>query len=432
MKPLFPIVGVALLSAVVSVTAGSGQRIDRQLLGVGPTADTFFADTTLHEVRLTINTRDWETLQENFLSNAYYPCDFSWRGIVVRNVGIRSRGTGSRSGIKPGLRVDFDRYTTDQKFLNLKSFVLRNNTQDPSNMHERLSFQLFRRLGFPASREAHARLYVNTAYAGLYTIVESVDKAFLQHTYNEDNGYLFDYDYPATAAPYYFEDRGSNPTAYVPLPFKPETNESDPKPEFIVQLVQAINIGAAFRSAVAPFLDLARFVRHVAVEVFLADTDGFIGDYGMNNFFLYRFQNSTMFTLIPWDKSEAFKGGSAYYIFHNQFDIEPARRNRLFSNAINQSDLFNLYLDTMLEAARVVEEPEAGATGGWLEREIQRTYDQIRAAALEDPVKPYSNAEFEQAVADLRAFAQQRGPAVRQQVAIARGEPALQRRPRLR
>ena len=61
----------------------------------------------------------------------------SGRNQIVRNVGIRSRGMGSRSGIKPGLRVDFDRYTTDQKFLGLKSFILRNNTQDASNMRER-------------------------------------------------------------------------------------------------------------------------------------------------------------------------------------------------------------------------------------------------------------------------------------------------------
>ena len=95
----------------------------------------------------------------------------------MRNIGIRSRGNGSRSGVKPGLRVDFDRYAIAQKFLGLKSFVLRNNTQDPSNLHERLSMLFFRRMGLPASREVYARLFVNNEYRGLYTIVESVDKS---------------------------------------------------------------------------------------------------------------------------------------------------------------------------------------------------------------------------------------------------------------
>lgn len=54
----------------------------------------------------------------------------------MRNAGIRSRGRGSRSGTKPGLRVDFDRYASDQTFLGLKSFILDNLTQDPSGVHE--------------------------------------------------------------------------------------------------------------------------------------------------------------------------------------------------------------------------------------------------------------------------------------------------------
>ena len=107
-------------------------------------SDPFFDDTVLHEIRLAINSKDWHTLKSNYLANDYYPCDFKWGSHIVRNVGIRSRGTGSRSGVKPGLRVDFDRYTSNQKFLGLKSFVLRNNTQDQSNMHERLSMLFFR------------------------------------------------------------------------------------------------------------------------------------------------------------------------------------------------------------------------------------------------------------------------------------------------
>ena len=141
---------------------------------IDPTAD-FFDDSVVHELKLWINSRDWETLKTNFLSNAYYPADFEWKGTTVRNVGIRSRGNGSRSGFKPGLRVDIDRYSTTQKFLGLKSFVLRNNTQDPSQLHEWLSMHVFRRMGLSASREAFARLFVNNQYVGLYTIVESVD-----------------------------------------------------------------------------------------------------------------------------------------------------------------------------------------------------------------------------------------------------------------
>jgi spore coat protein CotH len=396
---------------------------------VAPPADAFFDDTVLHEVRLRINDRDWQTLKSDFLGNAYYPCDFQWRDQVVRNIGIRSRGTGSRSGTKPGLRVDFDRYTTGLRFLRLKSFVLRNNTQDASNLHERLSMLLFRKMGLPAPRQAHAKLYVNTEYVGLYTLVESVDKGFLQRVYGEDNGYLYDYDYPANAQPYYFEDRGSDPSQYVPLPFKPETHEDNPRPEFIVDLVQAINqtTTTGFRASIDPYLDLEKFLRHVAVETFITELDGFVGDYGMNNFFLHRFDNRKLFTMIPWDKSEAFKGDIRRSIFRNMTDVPSLRQNRLMSRVLAQPDLANLYLDLLIECVRLAAEPDTGSSGGpgWLEREVEREYQQIRAAALEDPVKPFTNAQFEQDVEGLRAFARERGNAVIEQVAQARTALAI-------
>src|SRR5262245_15735602 len=198
--------------------------------------DALFDDSDVHSIYLTINSRDWESLQEHVFDNTYYPADFKWRDQTLRGIGIRSRGTGSRYGPKPGLRVDFDRYSTDQVFLGtLKSIVLRNQTQDASNMRERISMLLFRRLGVEAPREAYTRLYVNNEFAGLYTIVESVDKAFLKRYYGENDGYLFKYDYNVGDAPWYFEDRGTDPAMYVPSPFKPETHENDPHPDPIAE-----------------------------------------------------------------------------------------------------------------------------------------------------------------------------------------------------
>jgi spore coat protein CotH len=257
MTPRSLFAALVLLAMGIAVSAGPQrpQTIPpsvQPLLGVGnnpPTspigADALFDDNALQEIRLTLNAKDWQTLKDNYLDNTYYPTDVRWRDQVVRNAGIRSRGTGSRSGVKPGLRVDFDRYTSNQQFLGLKSVVLRNNTQDATNMHERISMLLFRRLSLPASREAHAKLYVNDAYAGLFTLVESVDKDFLTRNFAEDSGYLYKFDYPVNGQPYRFEDKGPDPARYVPLPFKPETHEADPKPEFVAQLVQTANQASA-------------------------------------------------------------------------------------------------------------------------------------------------------------------------------------------
>ena len=394
-------------------------------------ADAFFDDTVLHEIRLTINSKDWQTLKDHYLENDYYPTDFRWRDQVVRNIGIRSRGTGSRLGIKPGLRVDFDRYVTGGEFLGLKSFILRNQSQDASNIHERLSMLFFHRMGLPASREAHTRLYVNNQYVGLYSIVEPIDKIFLKKIFNENDGWLYKYDYNADDKPYYFEDRGSDPNLYMPHPFKPETNESDPQPGPIAELVRIINhdSDAIFRQTIAAYLDLQKFIKHIAIETFLGDDDGILGGFGMNNYYLYRFEKKNLFTIIAWDKSNAFNEGPEKSIFPNLYDRPEAQRNRLMMRALGYDDLKDLYLDTLVDCAKSASAtadsasptaPVSPDTPGWLEREIVREYNQIRDAALADPQKPYSNLDFEKGVEDLKTFARQRSDFVKGEVAKVR------------
>src|SRR5207253_6767637 len=143
-----------------------------------------------------------------------------------------------------------DRYESKQSFLGLKNVVLRANTQDASMMHERVSMEFFRKMGLQVSRETHTKLYVNDQYVGLYTIVESIDKPFLRDRFGEDTGYLYNYQYQDA---FVFEDRGSNPAAYSPVPFQPEFGSQIPNPAPLAALVQAINHSsdAQFTSSVS-------------------------------------------------------------------------------------------------------------------------------------------------------------------------------------
>jgi spore coat protein CotH len=409
--------------AAVGVLAIAGRMAAQTPAPAQPDAAApLFDGTRLEDVRLLINSRDWATLKSTFTTNAYYPADLRWRDQVVRNVGIRSRGNGSRSGVKPGLRVDFDRYSTQQKFLGLKSIVLRNNTQDPSHMRERLSMVFFARMGMPAPREIHARLFVNNDYAGLYTVVEAVDRAFLQRTFGEDEGYLFDYDYDPAAPPYYFEYRGANPAAYVPQPFSPETHESDPRAEVIERLIYTINTveTARFRPAIDEFLDVRGFIRYVALEAFLAELDGVLGDWGMNNYYLYRPPQHNRFTFVPWDKSHGFVGGQAASIWHNILDVPDSNRNRLMTRLLEHPDLRALFLDTIVEAARLAAEVTPPDPRSWLETEVDRLVLQIQEAVMADTSKPHTNDEFLEAIDSLRAFARERQALVTAEVARTR------------
>jgi hypothetical protein len=242
-------------------------------------------------------------------------------------------------------------------------------------------------------------------------VVEAVDKLFLADRFGENGGYLYEYDSNPGDTPYRFEDRGPAPSAYSPLPFKAVTHELEPDAKPIADLVRAIaqTPDPDFYRVVSAFLDLETFVRHVAVEAFLAETDGVLGDWGMNNFYLYRFAGSTRATMIPWDRSESFKGGVAASIWRNVDDVPPSSRNALMVRAMREPALQALFLDTLLRCADAADE-------GWLEQEVRRAADQVRDAVQLDTAAPYGFDEFEADVQRLIDFAQRRSEIVREDV----------------
>jgi spore coat protein CotH len=390
-------------------------------------SDAFFNDNVIHEIRLSVNSKDWKLLTDNWLDDTKYPADFHWNDQVVRNVAIHSRGGGSRRPNKVSLRVVFDHYTTGQRFLGLRAFILRNNSQDATNMRERISMLFFRNLGIPAEREAHTRLYINNQYYGLFTICEAPDENFLQRNYGESTGHLYEYSFDneavAAGAPVFtFGYLGSDPSLYTPSPFVPKVPEDDPQGNVLANLFQAIGdtSNPDWRTNVSAFIDLPAFARRLAIENFLAEEDGITGDYGPNNFYFYRFANTTMFTFIPWDKSNAFWSAD-YPILHNIVDGLPEKQNVLAVRAMQEPDLRQIYLDAMIESANFAMQGATPTDPGWLEAEVTREYNQIHAAALED-TSLYTNDEFEQAVQDMLFFARTRSASVQQQVAAARGQ----------
>ena len=372
-----------------------------------PTADDFFNGDVIQRVDLRVNSRDWEKLKENFQENEYYPADVVWNGITVRNNGIRSRGLGSRSGTKPGLRVDFDRYTSKQKFLGLKSFVLDNLVQDQSTIHETTAMRFFARMGIPAPREAHARLYINGRYAGLYAVVESIDKDFLARVFGEidgdtqNDGYLFEYNYLDR---WLFSHLGDRLDPYTEK-FDIKTHEDKSREtiwrpiEEIVRLANQLR-SDRFMEQLDPKIDLRQMVRFVAVQNFLAENDGLLGYDGMNNFYLYRKENSDQHVFIAWDDDNSFSGID--FALDTRHD-----ENVLFRKAMEVRELRDLYYETLEEAARIAETPD-GSDLGWLESEVRRRLDLVEEPLADDPNKPYTMDGFQHNRDAMIQFARER------------------------
>lgn len=420
--------------ALFLAIAGSGRPADAQA-----TADDLFNDQVMQRIDLTMNSKDWEKLKANFQENTYYTVTVGWRGNIIRNAWVRSRGSGSRNGTKPGLRLDFNRNASGaQEWLGLKSLILDNMKQDPTGMHELLTTKFFGRMGLPAAREAFTSLYVNNKFAGMYVVVEPVDKRFLARVFGqhedgnvENDGFLYEYKWKY---PYLFTYLGTELEKYQEI-LEPKTHENESMAALynpIHLMVREINQARddMFEEKVSPYLNLQLFAKHVAVQSLVAEWDGLLGYAGLNNFYLYRFEKKNLSQFLLWDADNTFRAID-YSIFsgHNE--------NVLMQRLMKIPALRSVYFTTLLEAAASAEEVSEDeakadkklgiAPRGWLEREIDRLYALIRPTMRSDNLKAFTNDEFEEGVAFMKQFSRERGPYVRCEVAktIDPGKAAL-------
>jgi spore coat protein CotH len=388
---------LAVLGALCALAAcggGGGAPSDSAVTstpvpGVPAGGAPIFDPTVLHDARIEIDPSAWQALRDDYLSNQYYAANFSVDAVAVAQVGIRSRGEGSRSEEKPGLKVDFNRYVPGQEYYGYKSLVIDNLTQDASMLRERLAFLVYEAMGIAAPRNAHARLTVNGQYWGLFALVEPVSKPFLKSRLGEESGNLFDYEWRFH---YDFSWLGDASTQYVPLPFEPETNEDHPDvADGLVAFVRAINETpvAGFAAAIGPRIDVDRFLTYVATENALAEADGIVGNQGLNNFYLYEYGQTNRFVFIPWDKDNTFSSGS--WPLYRNLD-----KNVLTARLAADPAKRAVYADAVVRTTTSFLNPR------WLTPQLETAYQQIRAAALADARKPFSNGEFEAAVDGVR------------------------------
>lgn len=400
-----PRVAAALLA--VMICAGVAR-------GGAQTADDLFSDQALQRIDLWVNTRDWYLMRARPESSLYYPANLKWNGITVTNVAIRMKGTASRSPVKPALRVDFNRYATGRTFLGLTAISLNNLWQDASGLRELLAMKTYRTLGLPASRMAPVALYVNNTYAGFYLVVEEIEEPFLARAFGESSGYLFEYKWVSY---YYFDYLGADLEPYAAM-YEPKTRETESKGSLYLPVETMIRIvnqasDEDFSSAVSPSLDLDAFMRLTAAQAAVAEPDGVLGGWGMNNHFLYRPGGPGPHRFIPWDASIALLAPD--YPLHAWHAENVLMRRAMAVPALRQR-----YQATLLEAADLfdradVEPPAATGGQGWLEREASRLLNLIRPAVYADPGKPFTNAEFDAGAAEVLAFARARGGFVRRE-----------------
>ena len=164
---------------------------------------------------------------------------------------------------------------------------------------------VFSMMGVPVSRTAHARLFVNEQYVGLYSIVESVDKRFLTRHFNENDGYLYKYQW---ATPYYFEDKGA-----IPRPTRRSRSSRNARKGPAAEAARGHGVrdqrhaGCRFRAR-GRHLRRSQTIRHAGGgREFPRRQRRPARIRGDEQFLSLPVPDRPGSTFIPWDKSEAFK-----------------------------------------------------------------------------------------------------------------------------
>jgi spore coat protein CotH len=204
----------------------------------------------------------------------YRRADIRIDGVSVAQVGVRKKGfLGSVVSTRPSLKVKFDEYVDGQTFAGLDGLTLNNNNQDQSLMQQFLAYDLYARAGVPAPQTSFARVRVNGEDMGIYTRVETIDRAFLRRVFGNDTGVLWEGyvgDFVGVRTQSIVEKRGG----------RNQDRSAIPRLTTLLAAPGPLDV-----AGVEAIVDLDGFIRMWAIESLMGHWDSYSGN--RNNFYLY-------------------------------------------------------------------------------------------------------------------------------------------------
>ena len=205
-------------------------------------------------------------------------------------VGLRPKGSvGSFRPLtgKMAWKVKFNEFVSGQRLLGLKKLTLNNMVQDPSMVHELLTYELARANGVAAPRTGYAFVRLNNQAYGLYLNVETLDDVSLPQWFGSTR-----HLYEGAAG-----SDVTGPSAAFDVDEGSETNRSD-----LDALRTAVTgTDGTFSARVGALADLGQMARMWAVERYVGHFDGYSGfpwEGKPNNYYLHS-DTSGRFRMLP-------------------------------------------------------------------------------------------------------------------------------------
>lgn len=271
-------------------------------------AGSLFDDSTVHDVRLTLEDRAFDAMLESYLSTgdkAWIEASVAIDGTMYEAAGIRLKGNSSLRSIAssadpvslPWL-VDLDQFVHGQSHQGVTEFVVRSNSTTTA-LNEAVALELLARAGLASQASTPIRFTVNGGSAKLRLVVENPDDTWMAAALDED-GALYkaestgDYTY-----------RGDDPSAYDEV-FDQEAGKDNADLAPLINFLKFLNQSddATFAAEITKRLDVDAFATYLAMQELLDNFDDIDGP--GNNSYLFYDAASDAFTVVPWDHNLAF------------------------------------------------------------------------------------------------------------------------------
>lgn len=286
-------------------------------------SDYLYDQELLHTFELTIADDAFAEINNDPSEEQYVEGSLTFEGQTISPVGVRYKGSigawvgcvaggnlfepdGAKTCTKLSMKVKINWTDSSRTFWGVKKLQFHSMNLDPTQMHERLGYWLFRQMGVPAPRATHARLLINGDYVGLYSFVEQIDGRFVDRQFDDGDGNLYKEVWP-------LDQKGSSRKRSE---FKNalKTNEED---DVTVSHIRAFSeeLAAADKNELpriaAKWMDIDEVIRWAVVDRAIRNDDGPLHWYcfdGCNNHNFYWYEEPTTgrLHLIPWDLDSAF------------------------------------------------------------------------------------------------------------------------------
>ncbi|RAR43514.1 CotH kinase family protein [Paenibacillus sp. MDMC362] len=363
---------------------------------------TVFPKDKVIDVKITIDEADFQDMLDNASAEEYKEASVNYNGMQFDHVGIRSKGNLSLRSVvnsdsdRYSFKISFDEYL-NQTLNGISKINLNNNYSDASYMREFLTYELADSVGLPTPGFSYVNVYVNDELWGFYLAIEQIGDSYLQRHF--DNSYGALYKAEMTGAGSDLTWLGNDPDSYTGLVMKSKSSNDD----ILIDMLDELNNGTDYEKV----LDVDNVLKYVALNVVASNMDSYLGS-NKQNYYLY--ENSGIFSVLPWDYNMAFGGLGGSGILIDEPTQGALAERPLIAKLLEVDEYKERYhaiLSEMLE--------------GYMQQEtfnerVAQLQDLISEHVKQDPRPFYSYEEYEQSIPTLTSFVQETMDNIQQQL----------------